>query len=204
VIGHPARNGDIDVWTCRDAGATSDAIIHKVLERYPGPAAPTMRHARDAQGRPFVPGRDDLGVSVSHAGDLTLVAIGVRCRVGVDVEPISKRGLERLRYHALTGAELLELEGHDPECQTEVLLGYWTRKEALLKAVGVGLAVEPRLIDLAPNGVAPHPISVPAALGRPCDWSIAGLDLDGYIAAVAADVQVPRVRVIAPGFERCD
>jgi 4'-phosphopantetheinyl transferase len=143
-----------------------------------------------------VAGRDDLGVSVSHCIGLVLVAIGWHCRVGVDVEPVTDRGLLRLRYHALADAELAELESHDRARQTQVFLGYWTRKEALLKAAGLGLAVEPRLIELPPAGGSPHPLVVPDALGRSSDWWIADLVLHGYVAAVAADVEDARVRLL--------
>jgi 4'-phosphopantetheinyl transferase len=142
-----------------------------------------------------VAGRNDLGVSVSHCMGLVLVAIGWHCRVGVDVEPVTNRGLVRLPHHALTDAELAELESHDRSRQTQVFLSYWTRKEALLKAAGLGLAVDPRLIELPPADGPPRPVAVPDALGRPSDWWIGDLVLQGYVAAVAADVKAARVRL---------
>jgi len=196
VIDHPARAGDIDVWVCVAPAEASDAVVRQALGRYPGVSAAAVRVVRDARGRPVVCGRDDLGVSVSHSMGLILVAIGQHCRVGVDVEPVMDRGLARLRYHALTDAELAELELHDRSRQTEVLLGYWTRKEALLKAAGLGLAVDPRLIELPPADGSPHPLAVPEELGRSCEWWIVGLVMEGYVAAVAADVKAPRVRLL--------
>ncbi len=196
MITHPARSRDIDVWVCVAPAEASGTIVRQALGRYPGVSAAAVRVARDARGRPIVCGRDDLGVSVSHSMGLVLVAIGWHCRVGVDVEPITDRGLVRLPYHALTDAELAELESHDPSEQTEVFLAYWTRKEALLKAAGLGLALDPRLIELPPADGSPHPIAVPDALGRSSEWWIAGLALQGYVAAVAADVKATRVRLL--------
>jgi 4'-phosphopantetheinyl transferase len=193
---HTAHAGDIDVWACVAPAEASDTIVRKALVQYPGVSGAAVRVARDGRGRPIVCGRDDLGVSVSHSMGLVLVAIGRHCRVGVDVEPIIDRGLVRLRYHALTDAELAELESHDPSEQTAVLLRYWTRKEALLKAAGLGLAVDPRLIELPPADGSPHPLAVPDALGRSSEWWIAGLILQGYVAAVAADVKPTRVRLL--------
>jgi 4'-phosphopantetheinyl transferase len=196
VTGAPARIGEIDTWVCIEPGHDTDATVHRVLGRYPGLEDAAVRHARDGHGRLSVRGRDDLHLSVSHTAGVTLVAVGLGCRVGIDVEPAGKRGLRRLRYHVLTGAELADLERHDPPAQTEVLLGYWTRKEALLKAVGAGLAIEPRLIELPPAGTSRHPVAVPRALGRPEAWTVVSLRLDGYVAAVAADAPDPRVRVL--------
>jgi phosphopantetheinyl transferase len=196
MIDRPARAGDIDVWVCAEPTEASDTIVRRALSRYPGVSAAANRVDRDARGRPVIRGREDLGISVSHSNGLILVAIGQHCRVGVDIEPVMDRGLTRLRYHALTDAELAELELHDRSRQTEVLLGYWTRKEALLKAVGLGLALDPRLIELPPANGSPHPLAVPDALGRSSDWWIVGLVLQGYVAAVAADVKAPRVRLL--------
>jgi 4'-phosphopantetheinyl transferase len=196
VIDRPGRKGDIDVWVCSEPAEASDTIVCQALGRYPGVSPGVVRVVRDPRGRPVVAGRDDLGVSVSHCMGLVLVAIGWHCRVGVDVEPVIDRGLVRLRYHALTDAELAELESHEPSEQTEVLLRYWTRKEALLKAAGLGLAVDPRLIELPPADGSPRPLAVPDALGRSSDWWIADLVLQGYVAAVAADVKAARVRLL--------
>jgi 4'-phosphopantetheinyl transferase len=196
VINRTAREGDIDVWICVEPAEASDTIVCQALGRYPGVSPGAVRVVRDPRGRPVVAGRDDLGVSVSHCMGLVLVAIGWHCRVGVDVEPVTDRGLLRLPCHALTDAELAELESHDRSRQTQVFLSYWTRKEALLKAAGLGLAVEPRLIELPPADGSPHPLAVPDALGRASDWWIAGLVLQGFVAAVAADVKAARVRLL--------
>jgi hypothetical protein len=68
-------------------------------------------------------------------------------------------------------------------------------KEALLQAAGIGLAVNPRLVELPPAGSSPHPIAMPGVLGRPADWWVGPLAIDGYVAAVATDAPEPRPRV---------
>ena len=56
---------------------------------------------------------NQIRISVSHTEGAVLVALGILCRLGVDVETVRDRGLRRLRHHALTGPELDELERHD-------------------------------------------------------------------------------------------
>jgi phosphopantetheinyl transferase len=109
---------------------------------------------------------------------------------------VRERGLARLRHHALTDWERGELERQAAHRETEVFLSYWTRKEALLKAAGFGLAIDPKLIELPPRRTSLHPVRVPDSLGRAEQWSIVELDVDGCVAAVAADAPAPRVRVI--------
>jgi phosphopantetheinyl transferase len=196
MIDRELRTGEIDVWVCLEPTETSDALVRQVLGRYLRVSASEARYARDANGRPVVCGSDDLRISISHTDGAVLVAAGVLCRLGVDVEPVRDRGLRRLAHHVLTGSELDELERHDSAHRNEVFLGYWTRKEALLKAAGTGLAVEPGLIELPPSRSSPHPIALPKRLGHAGEWWIVELDLGGYAAALAVDVPAPRVNVL--------
>ncbi len=196
MTGRALHDGEVDVWVCGEPAERSDAGVRQALRSYHRPYGTEVRHVRDARGRPVVCGCDDLRVSVSHTQGALVVAVGRQSRVGVDVERVRERGLRRLRHHVLAPSELAELERRPPACQNEVLLGYWTRKEALLKAAGIGLAVEPALIELPPAHGSPHPIAVPEPLGRPDRWWIVELELDGYAAAVAVDAPHPRVRVL--------
>ena len=199
MIERPLCDGAVDVHVYPEPAGPSDAIVQRVLAQYGNPAATRARFARDARGRPIVRGSDSLRISVSHTKGALLVAIGARCRLGVDVELIQDRGLHTLQRHALTGAELDELGRVEACRRTEAFLGYWARKEALLKAARVGLAVEPRLIELPPPHASPHPVAVPESLGLAREWWIVELDLDGYAAALATDVPHPRVRVLQAG-----
>lgn len=190
-----AQDGEVDVWVCAEAPERSGVAVEEVLRRYASASGPGRLYARDGYGRPSVRGRPDLCISVSHTRGVVLLAVG-RCRLGVDVESVRERGLARLPHHALTEWERGELERQAAHRETEVFLSYWTRKEALLKAVGLGLAIDPKLIELPPRRSALHPVRVPAELGRPEQWSIVELDVEGCVAAVAADALAPRVHVI--------
>jgi phosphopantetheinyl transferase len=165
----------------------TDELVDRVLGRWGAGAA------RDREGRPIPRGRDDLSVSASHTEGMLLVGVGERCRVGVDVETLADRGIARLPEHALTAAERSELDRAPREDTLRAFLSYWTRKEAILKAAGVGLATEPSLIELPPSGEGTHVLAVPAALGPAGRWSVNELRIDGYVAAVAADVPAPEV-----------
>lgn len=86
-------------------------------------------------GQPVVTDEPALGLSLAHAGGLALVAVVQGARVGVDLEPLDT-DVEHLADVALGP--------HDaPAPTSSALLRTWTRKEAVLKAVGVGLAADP-------------------------------------------------------------
>ena len=79
-------------------------------------------------GRPTIEGTE-LYVSLSHAGDRTVAALLEGSAIGVDIEP-RDASAERL-------AAIREVaDGED--------LRHWTRVEAVLKADGRGLRIDPR------------------------------------------------------------
>ena len=130
-------------------------------------------------GKPRLAGGAGLELSVSHAGDLVVVAVATRARVGVDVELLDRRLRPReLARVALAPEEAEELAALDEDERVRAFLVYWTRKEAATKAVGRGLELElgeirvsapdesPRLLswrdDVAPEDVALVDLEAPA------------------------------------------
>jgi 4'-phosphopantetheinyl transferase len=125
----PARVGGVSLWRREyDATADSAALASALLGQ------PVWR---DAQGRPRV-GSGDL--SIAHAGRVWLLAAS-RERVGVDIEPLRERGnaLELARAH-FPAAEADWLARLAPDRRSRAFLRLWCAREAVLKAMGRGLA----------------------------------------------------------------
>src|SRR5262249_40768520 len=77
--------------------------------------------------------------NVSHSDDMALLAVGRGRELGVDLERLrSIREAERIVESYFTAAELAQFAGLDPSDRTAAFLRGWTRKEAILKAKGVG------------------------------------------------------------------
>lgn len=138
---------------CSDRGHSALAII---LARQLN-ADPALIHFQtDALGRRTLP-QDVLDASpLAHRLDFTLshcpavTAIGI-CRdgrIGVDVESTLPEHWDQLAPDVLTDLELASLAGHLPADRPQAFLRLWTAKEAIAKALGLGLQAEFRGIEL--------------------------------------------------------
>lgn len=92
-------------------------------------------------GPPRIPG---VEISITHAGGWVGLACARDGLIGLDVEE-SGRDLAELSASVLGDGEV---------CGVEELTTRWTRKEAVLKATGLGLAVDPRevVVEESPRG----------------------------------------------------
>lgn len=87
-------------------------------------------------GRPSIPGAIDF--NISHSGTLVLCAVSANESIGIDVEalkPINKTDF----YNCWTPAEAKAIY-HDPE-EYKTFYSHWTKKEAVVKAIGNGLNI---------------------------------------------------------------
>ncbi len=99
---------------------------------------------RDPSGRPVLWANEAPCapfVSIAHSGDTVLVAFNAAGRVGVDVERVQVlAALMELATSVLRPDELASLTALPRETQLEAFYRVWTRKEAWLKGLGVGLS----------------------------------------------------------------
>lgn len=119
-----------------------------------------------ASGQPTLPGTG-MATSLSHSGSWVAIAIGNVVTIGVDIESTPTRGaLATLVNELCTPAEKTYLETLPPSVHEDAMLALWTRKEALLKAFGIGLLAEPSSVQADPDAVVSPPPSAPMQV--PC------------------------------------
>ncbi|GHC84440.1 4'-phosphopantetheinyl transferase [Nocardiopsis terrae] len=90
-------------------------------------------------------------ISVSHSGEWVALALARGVALGVDVERVSDtRDLAGLAGYTLADTEH-EVWSALPEAdRAGAFFGYWARKEALLKATGLGLSGGLRRVGVTP------------------------------------------------------
>ncbi len=97
-------------------------------------------------GKPVLepePGEPPAGVrfNVSHSAGLALIAVGRDRELGVDLEPIRPVAeMDRIVENYFTAEEYAWFRGLDESARPLAFARGWTRKEAVLKGRGLGLA----------------------------------------------------------------
>ena len=140
-------------------------------------------------GRPVVAGpHAAVGwqVSLSHTGPQVMVAATDAGPVGVDVERSAATGFEGFDSVALTHAERTEVERCVPAARARARAVYWARKEAVLKATGHGLAVDPAGVEVSAPHLSAALTAWPAGETPPPQVQISDIPVDDdHVAAVA-------------------
>ncbi|MET7622262.1 4'-phosphopantetheinyl transferase superfamily protein [Streptomyces sp. NPDC005408] len=91
-------------------------------------------------GRPYLRGFDQIELSLTHTGELIVVALSRIGRIGVDAEPVGRPlRLDLLQSQMCTPAEAAELDSFPAGEQSAQALRLWTLKEAYTKALGQGM-----------------------------------------------------------------
>jgi 4'-phosphopantetheinyl transferase len=130
-------------------------------------------------------------LSISHSGARVAVALS-RSPVGVDVEQVTRRPMDDgLVRTVLTPAEQASLDRLPAADRHRGLLTYWTRKEALVKATGEGLAVPLTDLTVSGPGEPPRLVSWAGRVGMAAAVHLADLDPGpdhlGCLAVLAAE-----------------
>ncbi|MFF2370993.1 4'-phosphopantetheinyl transferase family protein [Agromyces sp. NPDC058110] len=157
----------------------AEALVRERLDgRWPGFRA-------DHPGRkPRLLGDHGLDVSISHSGTTMLVAVSRGAPVGVDIEvaPFEAFARPQLVRRMCSAAEL-EVFASVPDgpIRRRALARAWTVKEATLKASGIGLAQDPRRVEVDARAILSDPEhgSREGALDTAPEWSIVRLLASG-------------------------
>ncbi|MGE3174528.1 MAG: 4'-phosphopantetheinyl transferase superfamily protein [Planctomycetota bacterium] len=120
--------------------AVSHGALRAILAGYVGADPAALEFTVGGRGKPALAGEGMPHFNLSHSAQLALVAVS-HAPVGVDVEKL--RHLERLRDIArrqFSTAEIAAFEQLPEGEQLQAFYRCWTRKEAYVKALGLGLA----------------------------------------------------------------
>ena len=179
---------------------TARAYLRRILSSYLGIDARAAQFVYSSHGKPALSELHNTTIefNLSHSDELAMLAVTKNVRVGIDIEfgaaLTDCRSLAERFFHADEVAQLATL----PEnAYKQAFLNVWTRKEALMKAIGMGLSIS--LEDVV---VSALPTDPPRILQAPGDsaWNVCSLDPGaGYAASLVTEGALPRVlRIVDP------
>ena len=188
----------------RDRFVASHAALRYVLARALDIAPGEVSIDVEQAGKPKLAGPrgEGLQFNLSHSGSWALIGLS-ELPIGVDVEevrPIEALDLAR-RYFA--PREFSDLARVPASEQLPAFYACWTRKEAVVKAIGLGLSFG---LDEFVVTVPPEPAALVMFVREDMDasrWTLRHLDTDiGYVgaAAIAGPDQASTLRALPPDW----
>ena len=180
------------------------AILRSLLAHYTGMPAAGIQFSYNAHGKPVLPGNHPCRFNVSHSHGWALYGFALERDVGVDIERIRPdlAGLE-IAQRFFSATEVEALQSVAKADLATAFFNCWTRKEAFIKANGLGvfLGLHTFAVTLAPGAEAAllyHDVDPEAAN----NWMMLELQApEGFVGAAAVagkDVAVHYTKWHAP------
>lgn len=173
---------------------TAHAVARELLGGLIGDDPRSLRFERwcttcgsDAHGKPSLVHDEPWRFSLSYTGDLVVVAASREHDVGVDIEGLDEADFADFDRVTLAAAECGSLDGLTGEALLDARARVWARKEAVLKATGHGLVVDPTEVLVTPPSEPPRLLGWLSDADAPAAITMADLPLrsSAHRAAVA-------------------
>lgn len=167
--------------------------LRTILAGYLGRRPEEIRFTYTNYGKPLLTGANEaLRFNLSHSHGLALLAVTLGREIGVDIEFIRdnlERDGELLAERFFSPREVATLRSLPPEMRREAFFHCWTRKEAYIKAHGMGLSLPLDQFDMTLHPEEPAALLAtrhdPAEARR---WSMRSLlPAEGYVGALAVE-----------------
>ena len=164
--------------------------VRAILAGYLGadPASVCFRY--NSQGKPSL-AKGEPRFNLSHSLGMGLLAVTFGQEVGVDVERLGRDAdYAGIAQRFFAPAEIAEFFAFAPADRPRAFCTGWTRKEAYIKARGMGMAfaLDGFEVSLDPN--APARLTAPEP-----GWSLHAIDPgEGFVAALAVEGDIEGMR----------
>lgn len=162
------------------------ATLRTILGQYLDLDPRSLRFGFSTYGKPSIHGPSNtvgLTFNVTHSGDWALLAFGLSIELGVDVECLRiERNVAGLAKRHYPPYQVQKLLTPPVPIRKRDFLQEWTRREAVGKALGVGISVTAEAYEFA--------------IADAAQWSIQDIEVDrDHVAAVAARARNIKVRL---------
>ncbi|MDI1323388.1 MAG: 4'-phosphopantetheinyl transferase superfamily protein [Algoriphagus sp.] len=168
----------------------SKIYLKKLLSNYLKVEPSQLEFKYSEQNKPILINYPMINFNLSHSGQYIIIGFANKWSVGVDIELMNTHiDLYNLINNCMSSPEVSVIL--NSEMPRQMFYKYWTRKEALLKGIGIGLT--DRLKDINCNdGLNLVPIEFS---GFASPWKVWSFEMDNsYSVSIALDSAIRVMR----------
>lgn len=181
-------------------------LLRKLLGDYLNVSPAALSFSYNRYGKPLLtPPAPELQFNLSHSHGWALLGFTLRAELGVDIEKMRPDFATReIAERFFAPDEVAVLASLDASQQAQAFFKCWTRKEAFIKAHGIGLSfgLDKFSVAFAP-GVAPALLRCDLDANAAGQWSIVDLPVPpNYLGALAIHSASCQARLLCPSFRK--
>lgn len=124
----------------RDRYILAHALKRYCLARYLNVSPSELVFSKGAKGKPYCVLDGAPAFNLSHSGQYVLLGLSALAHIGVDVEPFDRAVSPNIFPKVLTSSQQQQV--HASSEPSYEFMCYWTQKEAISKALGLGLSID--------------------------------------------------------------
>jgi 4'-phosphopantetheinyl transferase len=176
----------------------SHVFLRRILACYAKVNPAEIRFENGPWGKPRMSGLQGprpVEFSLSHSRGVVLVGVAVGQAIGVDVELVRRFDeCEALARRFFAPGEYRELCSLPEPARSSAFFHYWTRKEAVLKALGTGMSIPLDSFEVTLSATTQR-IDFRGQAACAAEWSLLHVEpREGAVGAVAAPFRVRRIQ----------
>ena len=181
---------------------TTRAALRLLIGKYLSASPQEITFAYSGYGKPRL--SDDVGFqfNVSHTKDMAMFAFTRIGEVGIDVERHRQvKMLDGMAERCLAAPQYQQFSSLTDEAKESAFFRFWTRKEAVIKAVGLGLSQPLKDFDVSfLEGEEASLLRAEWKFGDVAEWSLREIEVSPEHQAAVA-IRNRQVRVICSHHE---
>ena len=160
-------------------------MLRELLGQYLGIAPEEIKLETNQWGKPRLSGVAWLRFNLAHSEGMALYAFAWNHPLGVDLEKVRPlENLDGMVSQSFSAAEHRAFYTLPPEKRLAGFFATWTRKEAYMKARGLGFHLSPNKFNVTVSPTA-QPQILRDPQGHPSDWACRDLEVgEGFVGAV--------------------
>jgi 4'-phosphopantetheinyl transferase len=134
----------------KDRYVISHGLLRHLLAFYIGINPENIEYSFNQFGKPFLNNNTcGMQFNMSHSKDYAAYIMSLDCQVGIDIEWKDKNmNFQDILESVLSPSEIIFFNQLTPEEKFNTFYSTWTKKEAIIKAIGQGLSYPLKAIEI--------------------------------------------------------